>query len=363
MKIFSRKTKSAPKTCRLNRAAFIISVLLSLTKGYGQTGMEMPNTPTKGPTEVAVTIDINKIYNVNALEESFEVDGYLVLSWRDVRNELYEYDSNLRTYMNRNVDKVIESMIWFPYHEFINILSLENVPNKSISISPEGRVIYTERFKGKFYSEMNFERFPFDSQNFNIYIESFVHNSSLVVFSEPNMYPKFERRSKLFDKWKIDSVCQETASKAYHYLSEVDKDHLSFSRAVFTISASRQPGYYIWQVLFPLFLIVMASWVIFWLKQLGDQLNIAFTLMLTVVAFNFYSATLLPKLPYNTFIETIIISGYVFIFMTIIGIVVQNWVVGKGFKLKVYNRFFRYAFPLIYILSIITIYVGFFKMS
>ncbi len=48
------------------------------------------------------------------------------------------------------------------------------------------------------------------------------------------------------------------------------------------------------------------------------QLEIGFTLMLTVVAFNFYSASILPKLPYQTFIETAIIVGYVFIFPRIV---------------------------------------------
>jgi hypothetical protein len=58
-------------------------------------------------------------------------------------------------------------------------------------------------------------------------------------------------------------------------------------------------------------MIVVASWIVFWISDFGNQLGTAFTLLLTVVAFNFYASTLLPRLPYNTFIEIAIISGYV----------------------------------------------------
>ena len=128
------------------------------------------------------------------------------------------------------------------------------------------------------------------------------------------------------------------------------------------IRATRRPGYFLWQFFLPLGLIVAASWLVFWIHDFSDQLATTFTLMLTVVAFNFYTATLLPRLPYNTFIETVIISGYVCIFLTIVAILLAH-VIGLKWSDTAAKRVLascRTLFPLGYAASIVLIITAFF---
>ena len=98
-----------------------------------------------------------------------------------------------------------------------------------------------------------------------------------------------------------------------------------------------------------------SSWVIFWIKSYTDQLNIGFTLLLTVVAFNFFSNSLLPKLPYNTFLESVIILSYISITSSIILLVYRKTVKKK--KLLLY---FKLGFPLVFITAIIVLVVLYF---
>ena len=81
--------------------------------------------------------------------------------------------------------------------------------------------------------------------------------------------------------------------------------------------------------------------------------------MLTVVAFNFYSASILPKLPYNTFIEYVFIVGYIFIFLGILAVIINHRINGieeEENKIPLLKHF-RYGFPLVYAIIMIVLYI------
>ena len=61
--------------------------------------------------------------------------------------------------------------------------------------------------------------------------------------------------------------------------------------------ASRQTGYYVLKVILPLVLIVIMSWVVFWIdpNEPGTQISVAVTSILTLVAYRFMIDSLLPN--------------------------------------------------------------------
>ena len=97
----------------------------------------------------------------------------------------------------------------------------------------------------------------------------------------------------------------------------------------------------------PLVLILGTSWIVFWLTSIGDKISVAFTCLLTLVAFNFYTATLLPQLPYNTFIEVVVIAAYIATFLLIAFILVTERLrlAGKDAAYERLDRAGRWAFP------------------
>jgi hypothetical protein len=99
----------------------------------------------------------------------------------------------------------------------------------------------------------------------------------------------------------------------------------------------------------------MASFVIFWIRDFGTQIGVGFTLMLTVVAFNFYATSILPELPYQTFIETIIIVGYVFIFLGILAVIINYRLYDdrENQGNNILMRILRYLFPLTFFCSMV----------
>lgn len=315
-------------------------------------------------TKISVTFYINKIYDVDTLSGSFSLDGYLLMSWQDDRNGVKgEAVSRDRMYENVNMDLFMEvHRVWFPYFEFLNILGHREVSNKRLIITPDGYTTYNERFNAVFHNQMDFRKFPFDSQTFSLKLELFSYDSSKAVFEYKDIGELTENGNYL-EGWDITGIKHESNDVTYEHLSDKEGEPLEFSRLEYEIFASRLSGYYIWQVFFPLFLIIISSWVVFWLKEFSDQLATSFTLMLTVVAFNFYSASFLPQLPYNTFIESIIMSGYILIFLIIITIVFY-----KVLKDRIRFRegcitILRIAYPFVSIMVFAAVIIGFFVLE
>lgn len=331
-------------------------IFLFIFCGVNAFSINENQTPPPGytPLEVIIHLHINKIYNINTVDETYQIDGYLEYSWKD--KSIKSSDSLLKIgiYENDKARELLDTKLWIPAIELINIQGSKETPNISLEILPDGNMVYEERFFGTFGTYMNFRDFPFDSQSFKVIIEPFSYDNEQVVFTNPEIF--FAKDNDSFgEKWKIMEMTAEVKNQPY---PENDTDTLFFSSAVFEINAQRMTGYYLWQVLFPLFIIIMASFVIFWIKDFGTQMGVGFTLMLTVVAFNFYSASILPKLPYQTFIEAIIIVGYVFIFLGIIAVIINYRVYGNGKKSDTNKliKTLRIIFPLSFFVALFTLF-------
>lgn len=301
------------------------------------------------PIVVSVSIHLNKIYDINSINQTYMIDAYLVLGW---------HDSSLKnTYCKNNEGKIIYENkefpkdILVPSFEFINILGDREIINRRLIVNSDKNLIYNERFHGRFTTPMDFHKYPNDKQCFTIQLESFSMEKEDLVFTNPQLFPKVLDPSYM-EEWNILGKKDYVNKMVYNHLSASKKGE-AFSRCNFEIYAQRKIEYYLWKVILPIGILVVASWLVFWVKDFANQLNISFTLMLTMVTFNFYTSSLLPTLPYNTFIEIIIISGYISIFLTLIAIIfTYAYSKNESITVKI-NSFFQVFFPLLYVLFIV----------
>ncbi len=340
----------------------VAAALLLAAAGEAWAELEVfpvpPKSESGGPVEVEIAVHLNKIYNVDTVGETYMVDGYRVIEWRDPRvKALVEKTGNDNIlFENEQVMELLGGTVWHPVVEFINIVGGPTIPHRSLRLWASGKVRLDERFHGTFTSDMDFRKFPFDSQDFEIQIESFTFDVSEVIFTNPRAFPESLDESHLVE-WHAEKPVVRLNTGDYTI-----NERTVFARYNLIVRGIREPGYYIWQVFLPLFIIIGVSWVVFWVRSFGDQLGTAFTLMLTVVAFNFYTSTLLPRLPYNTFIEAVIISGYGAISVAILLIVAGHVLQEKG-REKTAERFARlsrWGYPLGGLLTFALIVVRFF---
>ncbi len=309
------------------------------------------------PLVVSVSIHLNKIYDINSVNKTYLIDAYLVLLWHDPSVPEFVYGKNNTKIIYEN-EKFPET-IMVPSFEFINILGNREIIDRQLIVNPDKTLVYNERFHGRFTSKMDFHKYPNDKQCFTIQLESFSMEKKDLIFINPQLFPKILDPSYI-EEWKILGKKDYVNEMVYNHLDANKKGEV-FSRCNFEIYVQRKIEYYLWKVMLPIGILVVASWLVFWVKDFANQLNISFTLMLTMVTFNFYTSSLLPTLPYNTFIELIIISGYISIFLTLIAIIFTYAYSKNDKTTSKINGFFKILFPLLYILYItVCVFVIFF---
>jgi hypothetical protein len=341
----------------------IVCAIILLLSVQSVVGKQQESSTEKEPLEISVNLRINKIYNINSVEETYQIDGYLMYTWKNENAISYLKDSlvNSVIFENDKAREVINSELWIPAFELINVQGSRETPNIRIEIYSDGTIEYEERFFATCSTNMDFTKFPYDTQMYQVEIEAFSYGSGKIVFKNPKLFLEHDHSNYLGEDWEFLNSDAHVITKKYEYMNtNINSKKNSYSRVVFEVKAKRLSGYYEWQVLFPLLIIILASFSIFWIKEFGSQIGVGFTLMLTVVAFNFYSASILPKLPYNTFIEYVIIVGYIFIFLGILAVIINhriNGVEDKEDKIPLL-KYFRYGFPLVYTIIMIILYIS-----
>ena len=343
--------------------ALILSAVLTLNaQGFDRQELGFIAQPDT-LVEVDATLYINKIYNINSVEETYQIDGYLEFEWLDERLSFVPRTPELYLiFENEKASDLMKSEVWVPAFEFTNIQGKQDTQHFQISIQPDGTVSYEERFFGVFHTEMNFKKFPFDYKKFVVEIEPFSYDDNLLKFNTVSLFPDscHVLDSKLGKDWNLTGKNAGIGTSSYGPPDalNIEGEEGRYSTAIFEVHAKRISGYFIWQVLLPLFLIIVASFTIFWIRDFGTQIGIGFSLMLTVVAFNFYSASILPRLPYNTFIEYVIMFGYLFILFGIIAATVNHNREKSEHSSFDLLKICRWLFPVSYTLIMIVLILG-----
>lgn len=317
-------------------------------------------TPPDSTVKVEARLSINKISNIEATQETYWVDGDLKFIWYDERHQSVNDTQSELIFEDEFASGLMKTDVWVPMFEFTNIQGTQNIQSIKLKILPEeGIVIYEEQFFGVFHTEMDFTKFPFDEKSFVVEIEPFSYDQTRLIFDRICLFPTDNAAMDmtLGKDWKLLNTRAVRDSSVYEIPngSRLNNSEYVFSKAVFEVNAKRNYGNYLWQVLFPLLIIIISSFSIFWIHDFGTQIGVGLFLLLTVVAFNFYFAPTLPELPYKTFIDNVITSGYTLI-SAIICFSFINHNRMKNMPEKSDLRYiFKIAIPLIYIIIMGTI--------
>lgn len=340
------------KSIQINRWIGIVLIVLAVFYSKTVAGRQLSEMwgkpPTQKPVQIDINIQINKIYEINSLDETYQIDGYLVAGWKYASGP-----EKKLLFENEVVDDLIGKGIWIPAFEFINVVENRHIANKQVIIDTAGQVIYNERFNATFSLPMNFKLFPFDRQDFSIQLETFSYDKNQIVFTTSSG-EKNQVNEQMSDQWRVDENQIFVEDVVYTHLGP---DPVDFSRYNFIVSASRKVNRYIWQLILPLILIISISWAIFWIKTISDQLSTGFTLMLTLVAFNFNTSSILPSLPYMTLIELLTTMGYISVFIVLVIVIGGNALIVTRSEER-YKRFIkncRYFFPITFLCLLVVI--------
>ena len=291
--------------------------------------------PAELPIEVSVGIFILGIEQIREDSESLTVDLVMVSLWNDSRLS----SENLGYSLDQC--RVILDEIWNPNVVTVNQRTFSRALAPSVSVSTGGQVRLQMRLSGEFSTSFDLRNFPFDEQTIRLQFASYLYGPDEVRFVVD------QDRSGTFDSippagWRMISSHTDMDVKPLEAVTKrIRFDHV--------LRVAREPGFYIWQYLVPLGLIVLMASSVFWIdpQALAPQLGIAGASTFTLIAFRLGLGQRLPPVPYLTIMDKMVLCATVVVFLALGEAVLTSKLVQDGKAQLAYQIDFhaRWVYP------------------
>lgn len=284
-------------------------ILTEIFNGYD--GKIPPNYDNDTPVKSSVQIYIIGIDSINEATMDFSMSFFVRQRWVDNR---LNYTPTLN--MSRlELDTKRMSNVWVPDLYFVNEKKADvhhvTVPNKLMHIYPDGLVVYSMRVTAVFSCTMDLQKYPLDDQKCYVVLESYGYSTeTLVMRWHPNPVEKADNLQ--LPQFELQNITD--------YICDVTYAGVTYTCLKLELFLHRNLGYYIIQVYIPSFLIVILSWVSFWLNVDSTPARISLGLLtvLTMTTQSQGAKASLPRVSYIKAIDIWMSTCLLFVFAALI---------------------------------------------
>lgn len=244
-----------------------------------------------GPTKLRVQLYVRSIYGINDKKNQYNVQLTVRQRWWDDRLTYNSYDGKIK-YI-----RAPPCRVWKPDLFFANEIEAEEheifAPNELLRISPNGEVLFSKRVTLRLSCTMNFRNFPFDFQRCKIAMPSYGYTIDDVMVMWENTAPIQVTKTLPPSQFSLENYlpgyCDTTtATGTYGCI----KAKFLFKRSY---------SYYQIQIYIPTSMMVILSWLTFWIDRevLIARALMALMTLLTMATQVAHFNTLVPTVNYT----------------------------------------------------------------
>lgn len=335
---------------------FTVALVLALVSGLGSARAQeptprnaaAPGQPPKKETEfVLVGIYLIDLWRLDVARGLFDADFYVWFSWKGERfnpNGI-EFMNGERIWQFREQEKVVMG----------------------------DKTYVTFRVSGTFKGFFALQSYPFDTQSLEIQVEDQVlEMEDLVLLPDSKMYDGTPRdldlsareRTLNLPGWQVTEVRQLPDTHTYHtdWGSPIPTGKQSrYSRYTFAVKVKRLVYPYLLKFLLPLVVIVLISFLVFFIdaEHLGTQVGIGLVAFLAALIFHSMQSNQLPDIGYLVLIDKFFILSYTVIFLTLVQTVVAHTLHRRGAveRAAALDGLSRILFPALYLTGVAALIV------
>jgi len=250
------------------------------------------------PVTVGVSLYILSIGDLSEKFMDFTFDMYFRQFWHDPRLAFEKRPSLTKLVVGAEYIK----LIWVPDTFFVNekvaLFHQATTENQFLRIMWSGDVLRSIRLTIKATCPLDLQYFPMDKQMCTLEIESFGYTMSDLKF-------RWEDGPKSVQMSPDVSLPQFDVLGHRQRIVEASLSSGNYSRLLADIQFDRAIGYYVIQVYIPSSLIVVMSWVSFWLNRgaAPARVGLGVTTVLTMTTLMASVNAALPKISYMKSID------------------------------------------------------------
>jgi hypothetical protein len=296
-----------------------------------------------GPVTVDIHLYVNDLIKIEDSQQSFVSDVFLRAQWVDSR---LAHDGPGPCAAQPN-------QVWTPGLQVLNRRSVERLSEPDLSVSPDGTVLKMLRGYGEFTFHEDLSDFPFDHQELYFTIVPSYGIADVRIVASPEHLGMAEKLSVA--NWKI---ALEGSRSSEHYVATIDRN---MSRLDVVFQARRLTGFYTWQLLVPLILVVMMTWTVFWIPRefVPPRVGLVATSMLTLIAYRFAMSSILPPIAYLTRLDKFMVASSVLVFAALAAATAVTYFDGRGDAVLAskINKSSRALAPLLFIAVFVNVFL------
>ncbi len=293
----------------------------SLAPPVSAQPLDLGRPATDGPVVVGFDFVLNEVNYIDEQRESFEFEALVTLRWRDPRQafDVKEEGVPERTFQG---DYQFHELFagWWPQLVLVNESGGYEVQGTLLRIAPDGSATLVTEIRAAARLPMALRRFPFDRQHFEAVFRVLGYSSDEVLL-EPRTTSS--RPGIHIPQWRLRELRVAPRAPQSGGVRAVG----SPSEIVVSLDTSRRPAHMVRVVIAPLVVLVFLTFSVFWMdsESLGDRMDISFTGLLSVVAYQIIVSDRMPGIAYFTLMTGFLYSTYL---VLAVG-VVMNLVVSK----------------------------------
>ncbi|XP_017490330.1 PREDICTED: glutamate-gated chloride channel-like [Rhagoletis zephyria] len=272
------------------------------------------------PVKIQVNMLLRNIEKIDDVAHEWSVQLTFRQKWTDDRLKFNDYNGQI-SYINL-VDGA--NQIWKPdtffknekKGHFHNILT----PNQLVRIYPDGAVLYSTRISLVLACPMDLKYYPADKQVCQIQLASYGYTTEDVDYQWKEKDPVQVTKDINLPRFTL------TEFTPSYCTSKTNTGEYSCLKAAFTVK--REINYYLMQMYIPCLMLVLVSWIGFWMdikKDLTARTIIVLGSLLTMACLVTYKNSSMPSVSYTKRIDVWTGVSLTFVFAALLEMATVNY--------------------------------------
>ncbi|XP_078594924.1 uncharacterized protein LOC144872521 [Branchiostoma floridae x Branchiostoma japonicum] len=270
------------------------------------------------PLLVDMSLSVASIDRVSEVDMDYTLTIFLREYWRDERLHFSETNRSL------SLDGRLVERLWVPDTFLVNakssFLHKVTVDNRLLRLFPDGRLLYGLRITAKAACPMDLRKYPLDVQTCPLQFESYGYTTEDIRFKwkDGNESIHGLERIELAQFWVGE---HEVSDEVQKYETG------EYPRLTIRFKLYRNIMYFILQTYLPATLLVVLSWVSFWINHEAVPARVALgiTTVLTMTTFITSARDSLPKISYIKAIDVYCVMCFLFVFAALLEYAAVNY--------------------------------------